>query len=997
MDEGFEIRYPDEGDMEDEEYINYITPSSQYCYSQSIKNGEAAVDFTTFSSPWYYHLQRLIAWISNSSKEDFLANLEHHFNKNFLMDYYLAVMMLGAVDSLGKNLMIGTWGPENHLYLSSEESAKTDNLAFEYTLPTSGNKIWVSPTKTKLADKTGIFSYKYAKNDDGRELFYDDSVRIKIKNAKLTFSENNHLTAEIANVSTTPGECIWYPTFYDIDTICGLDNAGVLCYDVDIEIGELTADGNAVYNTADSRLWSRVRDYLGEIDSKESSELSERWDNLKSKFNTATLIGGSCKPADSKEKGYFYDRQIATIPAKYYNEDCFIKYIYEGPFAPGTVLPNDSSKVATRGSGAYLYCVHGSRYEQMKRWFTQRIYFLDTLYRKTGADSASIRIENTYYDAGVDYDNPDFYAEPAQLPVKYPNKNDGITPYYSYVNGVLKYHSFDNGKESTRVVKPIKFKIDTYQPAYVGVRWVNGTKAWYKKAKRNEIIEISGNTKTSTNQEVFIYGGENIRDLGDLSQYAISELNISTLKKLARLILGPTTASMKHSTLSLGFYYLSELNLQGYQNLTDLDLKDCPNLKIVKTDNSLIKNITLPANGALEYISYGSSVASINLENLLNLRTVATSGLGSLNTLNIINCPKIQGSSTNYNATAWEILQRTESAPISTINVKAYGDVSPTASNFFFPNKYYSKSSNFVNIAGEINYLGTVVPDNYIRFKDRFPNLLIKYPNINDASEMFANYKNLQCIGSIEAYSGQGTYGDRRYTTIYYWTDRKKDIFPNSQYTVSSTYNEKTTDIYKPENSEIEYRLIKLNNKDDLDKLRAEIKENLSGFTHFTNVSGMFKNMKILDYLDPDTFNNIDLSSADTSEMFAGCDNLKYFEMPNDIVKNKKSILYYIDDKEVSKEVYDEATEGTKTERVVYTNPFMEEEQPSETSVYGKGIREIGVGMFRNCRNLKVFIRKLLTQNNISKTDITETPDPIRINSNAFEYICYNPDPEAQN
>ena len=48
-------------------------------------------------------LIRLIEWVNNSSDEDFKDNIENYFNLEYLLRYYLNVLVFGLVDSLGKN------------------------------------------------------------------------------------------------------------------------------------------------------------------------------------------------------------------------------------------------------------------------------------------------------------------------------------------------------------------------------------------------------------------------------------------------------------------------------------------------------------------------------------------------------------------------------------------------------------------------------------------------------------------------------------------------------------------------------------------------------------------------------------------------------------------------------------------------------------------------------------------------------------------------------
>ena len=89
------------------------------------------------------HLKRVIDWVRDSSDEEFYNDFEKHFNLSSVLDYYLMVLTLGMVDSLGKNLMFDTYGPGavgrkythgshigNDITYTAEEKAKYDNYVW---------------------------------------------------------------------------------------------------------------------------------------------------------------------------------------------------------------------------------------------------------------------------------------------------------------------------------------------------------------------------------------------------------------------------------------------------------------------------------------------------------------------------------------------------------------------------------------------------------------------------------------------------------------------------------------------------------------------------------------------------------------------------------------------------------------------------------------------------------------------------------------------------
>ena len=129
---------------------------------------------------------------------------------------------------------------------------------------------------------------------------------------------------------------IWYPRFYDIDTILSYDNSGEIKFDVDIEMEQ------GYWNTSSSRLWTKIRDLMHD-------ELVEVYKDMRANGVTYENI-----------MHYMYDEQIAKIPQTYYNMDYDIKY---APYAD-----------------EYLGKAHGDGYQHMKRWLKKRFIFCDTLY-----------------------------------------------------------------------------------------------------------------------------------------------------------------------------------------------------------------------------------------------------------------------------------------------------------------------------------------------------------------------------------------------------------------------------------------------------------------------------------------------------------------------------------------------------------------------------------------------------------------------------------------
>ena len=101
-------------------------------------------------------LKRLIEWVDKSSDEDFKDNIGRYFNLEYLLRYYLNVLVFGLVDSLGKNAKITSFDGGLTWYFQfydSDTSIGLNNSGFllfgsdiemgdENVFNTTGSRLW---------------------------------------------------------------------------------------------------------------------------------------------------------------------------------------------------------------------------------------------------------------------------------------------------------------------------------------------------------------------------------------------------------------------------------------------------------------------------------------------------------------------------------------------------------------------------------------------------------------------------------------------------------------------------------------------------------------------------------------------------------------------------------------------------------------------------------------------------------------------------------------
>ena len=350
---------------------------------------------------------------------------------------------------------------------------------------------------------------------------------------------------------------IFMPRFYDCDTICSYDNSGQLKFDVDIEMTQ------GYWNTSSSRLWTRMRDLMH--------------DELVAKYNNMRQNGLSYESL----MHYFYDEQIAKIPQKYYNMDYDIKY---APFAD-----------------SYMGMANGDVYEHLKRWLTQRLRFVDTLYD---------------------------YAP-------------------SYNNDVLTIRA--------NTTEPMTLYIETYTPVYQHLSWYNNQMD-KKKIDGKTRVEFTGRAMAATDQEVLIYGGSNIKRILGISSMNPNRMLIGSATKLIELDASnsPLLADINANKANLSPHtYLNKLNLSNCPLLGgNLRLNASPLIREIDISGTAITGLNLPSNiRNLESMKLPNGIPSLMLNDASMLHTLEFDEGVSLSSVNMINCNKLVNT-TNFDLTS---------------------------------------------------------------------------------------------------------------------------------------------------------------------------------------------------------------------------------------------------------------------------------------------------------------------------------------------------------
>ena len=381
-----------------------------------------------------------------------------------------------------------------------------------------------------------------------------------------TFKTSTGETKEVYNY-------IWYPIFYDMDTMLGLDNIGYVnknYYDEDTQ--------EDVFN-GDEILWKFVRDAL-------KNDIGQFYTRLET--SNSILTKNSILP-------FFNQNQANVANETFYNEDAFYKYIdtfRNGYFDHLHNVPIEA------GTGERLYAAQGDR-AMMREWFIEnRIKYLRGKYQSENYQEAD-RIE---------------------FRLTYPKIDDS-----------------QNAEEQAKVSASIKavpptgdFTFTAARTGFAGVKvgTASDNRRFWVPTDENEVSPtqtqtLKVDTTSGSGTETYLFGISSLSDVGDLSDKYLYKLIVKTDENnLRRLILGNHHKDYynkywsEESSIDLvGFKYLEEFNLENCSTFTGkISFADSPRIKTILLNGSGTTSVTLPPNGVIEELRMPPSVKTLKID-----------------------------------------------------------------------------------------------------------------------------------------------------------------------------------------------------------------------------------------------------------------------------------------------------------------------------------------------------------------------------------------------
>lgn len=424
----------------------------------------------------YYVITEDKSVFEMDSLQEFKENYEKHFNKDFLLTYYVLTEALLMVDSRVKNMMIATWGPE--------------------------------------------------KLDDG------------------SYTENY----------------IFYPIFYDMDTMLGLDNAGkerFTYYDEDTN--------SNIYN-GDCVLWNFVRDAL-------SAEINIQYNAMEA--------AGVLK--SDKILQYYNDYQASMANEAFYNGDARYKYI--DPAING-YRDDLGGKDIAPGAAPYLYAAKGDRNMTREDFIDNRIPYLRGKHISDGFKT----------------------QQTAEFRWNY--------PVDSGANNTLD--------KSIQAVPPDgNFKFTSMQTCYAGVmlgKNASGVQS-HKFVGEETYTLVVPNASSANGTEAYLLGVNGLKDIGDLSSKYVQKFVFADSNniKLEKITLGSSKQGYNNTfwqgaeAISLtGCTYLKQFDLRNCPYYTQtINFSPCPAIETILLTGSGVSGLTLPTNGSLKELRLPATISNL--------------------------------------------------------------------------------------------------------------------------------------------------------------------------------------------------------------------------------------------------------------------------------------------------------------------------------------------------------------------------------------------------
>lgn len=461
------------------------------------------------------------------------------------------------------------------------------------------------------------------------------------------------------------GDYIWYPIFYDIDTQLGINNTGIPSFTFDVD-----ATQNGSFSTNDSILWNNFYTCYKDGYIRQKYRQLRGYSSEIGNF-TALKDKAPLKTVEKIEKQYLFDKEengrgisrtakthpflamSGKRPLIALNLDEYYKYITitnggEGRIeAGGGYIGQSGTWIADYANGqplgTYFYALQGDRSTSRQQFLTNRLNYIDSwLYCGAFQRGESEDVTWGRISANIPSEFPDFWITDNPADVELNGETELQQSNYFKEDG-SKVNEFD---------AEYWINLSYAKPVYTAVGLDNTvvkdltqkyTNAPVKIELPESIQKAIMSRPKYDEQLLYIYGGSQVSDFGDMSKLYWSEFHMPTdCRKLTRLLLGNDAFDIKKpGTEGITPYYrrstqkltmsnmplLQEFCLSGVrtsENGVSYNISNSEKLRSFRALRTDLQDITFADGVALDTLYLPNEITSLKLSQAKQLTTLLT-------------------------------------------------------------------------------------------------------------------------------------------------------------------------------------------------------------------------------------------------------------------------------------------------------------------------------------------------------------------------------------
>lgn len=506
---------------------------------------------------------------------------------NIVVDWNIFIQKIGTYGLYTYSYVVDDLNNEYWWDGSQEIGNNLNDFGISYSgIPSNGDSITINYSFLYQGwNPSTLYEYYTIDNEDYRlAKFYDEfedyfnkefSLFYYVLTLVLLMMDSRAKNMMLASWD----QKIWYPIFYDMDTMLGINNTGFNKFSFDVE-----DINNTVFNAYDSVLWNNFRDVF-------KTDIANMYNRMRSSGLTIEQLLRRYNELSADA----WNESLTTADALYKYEIPYLEGYYDGSSEDGIIEVKP-------GEVNYLYAGQGKRSNHRAWWLSNRLNYFDSEFISYSLGSNKPTAANTFSFRA--YSSPEQSNSEAALAC-----TKAVPPSHEFTLTAL------NNSYQAIMVGNIIYRSQDVDTENGGLIQANKTIKLGPKTAKHEV-------------ESWILNPYLIADLGDLSNKYLGSWKFpSQPTKLTELKFGqtprshPSTYNVYYNTLLLALDItdkcplLKSINIGKCTKLKALDLSQCYNLETVDAYKSGLTALTLPEGSIVKELYLPLSLKELYIGN----------------------------------------------------------------------------------------------------------------------------------------------------------------------------------------------------------------------------------------------------------------------------------------------------------------------------------------------------------------------------------------------